>query len=519
MKCFFKSALSVTLIFLGFGQANSQNKIDFSNQLIFDKYSEIIFPDTIGEKNARKDIEFNVADSLLQSIEIKTVKPTAVNKIFAPWIFYGYRHISTPKYKMKVKEYFNLKNTSEPEIMEIEELVSVSPSSMGNDDNNIILPEDSISALPLSQIDNQLNLPINFPAELYVMDPDFIPEWLLKTVHSYKMQEDFVYNYMIDNPSTIQYAFWELPVPPTLYEEDMSFAGYLKRLKLPAIDKDEAIIPEEEIKKRHWLHKVGVLLQFSQAYVSSNWYQGGNDYLALLFNFNWNVDLNKVYHPNLLFQSALSYKVAMNSTPQDSYHKYSIAEDLLQYNLNTGIKAYKNWFYSLNLLFKTQLFNNFEQNSNIRTASFLSPGDLNLGLGMSYSHANKYNTFEITATISPLSYNLKTCISDKVNHEQFNISPWKKTKSEIGSNAEINMRWDICPNISYKTRLFLFSDYSYLLSDWENTFSFQINKFLSTQLYIHLRYDSSSHGDTSWKDFMMREILSFGISYNFSTAP
>ena len=142
-----------------------------------------------------------------------------------------------------------------------------------------------------------------------------------------------------------------------------------------------------------------------------------------------------------------------------------------------------------------------------------------MGIGMTYSYQNKYKTFQFNATISPLSYNLKTCISDYVDHEQFNISPNKKFKNEIGSNAEINMTWDITSNISYKTRMFLFSDYSYFLSDWENTFSFSINKFLSTQIYVHLRYDTSAESLTSWKKFMMREILSFGLSYTFSTKP
>lgn len=200
-------------------------------------------------------------------------------------------------------------------------------------------------------------------------------------------------------------------------------------------------------------------------------------------------------------------------------HKYTISEDILQYNLNTGIKAYKKWFYSFNLLFKTQLLNNYEENSDVRKAAFLSPGDLNMGLGMAYSTQNKKKTFQLTATISPLSYNLKTCISKYVDHNQFNISPLKKTKSEIGSNAELNMTWNITSNISYKTRLFLFTDYSYFLGDWENTFSFAINKFLSTQLYVHLRYDSSAESVAKWKKFMMREILSFGLSYTFNSKP
>lgn len=345
------------------------------------------------------------------------------------------------------------------------------------------------------------------------------PQWLRDAIYTQLSQENLLYSYMIDNPLKIEYAYWDLPLPPVLLEEDRSFKAFLKKQVLPVVDPAEAILPEIIVPKKHWLHKVGALLQFSQAYVSPNWYQGGNNYLSLLVGFNWNVTLNQVYHPNLLFQSDLQYKMAMSSNPKGYYHRYTIAEDNFQYNLNAGLKAAKNWYYSFNLQFKTQLLNNYEEDSEVRTAALLSPGDLNMGLGMSYNRKNSVNTFQFTLTISPLSYNLKTCISDKVNHETYSIPQDKKAKSEVGSNLDFTMDWIITPNISYKTRVFMFTNYKYYLGDWQNTFNFEINKFLSTQLFVHLRYDGSVESYGKWKKFMMREILSFGLSYTFSTKP
>ena len=209
--------------------------------------------------------------------------------------------------------------------------------------------------------------------QLSILSPDIVPKWLRDALTSYRIQEDFMYSTMVTDPSSIDYSYWDLPVPPRLLEDDVTFAGYIKRLNLPKVDPEKAVLPKEELQRRHWLHNVGSSLQFSQAYVSKNWYQGGNNHLALLFNFYWNVNLNQVYHPNLLFQSSLSYKLGLNSTPQDEVHSYSISEDVLQYNLNTGLKAFRKWFYSLNLQFKTQMLRNYEQNSMKRKASFLSP--------------------------------------------------------------------------------------------------------------------------------------------------
>lgn len=81
------------------------------------------------------------------------------------------------------------------------------------------------------------------------------------------------------------------------------------------------------------------------------------------------------------------------------------------------------------------------------------------------------------------------------------------------------MTWQVTHNINYRTRVFLFTDYDYFLADWENTVNFSINKFLSTQIYLHLRHDTSSDMSTSWKHFMMREVLSFGLTYTFSSKP
>lgn len=426
---------------------------------------------------------------ILDDIQVPDYYPQPVNKMAGPWVIFGYKYI--PKYHPNVPEM----PIAFPG-MEVMTDMTLSDS--------IILEEKIV------EIQENPN-GINFLAG----DP--IPAWLKNSMRFYRMQENVMYEMMVENPKNLEYSYWNLPVPPTLNPDDVSFIGVMKRFGKAEVDTEKAILPEEELEKIHWLHSVGGALQFSQAYVSKNWYQGGNNHLSLLFNFNWTVNLNQVYHPKLLFQSALTYKLGLNSSPQDQVHKYSISEDLLQYNLNAGWQAFKKWFYSLNMLFKTQILNNYQTNSTQLAASFLSPGDFNLGLGMAYSSQNKKKTFQFTATISPFSYNLKTCITNKIDHAQFNILPTRKTRSEFGSNGEFNMNWQICSNINYKSRIFLFTNYDYFLTDWENTFTFNINKFLSTQLYIHLRHDSSIAKDPDWKKLMMREILSFGLSYAWST--
>lgn len=331
----------------------------------------------------------------------------------------------------------------------------------------------------------------------------------------YSSALDTQYEYMMANPGEIDGAYWLLHKAPELLSADSTFYVMMDEHSGFRFKKPE--FPVYEMEKRHWLHVFNTGIQLSQAYLSPNWYQGGNNHLSFMFNFLWDVQLNQAYHPNTMFQNTVSYKLALNSNPKEQYHRYSISQDLFQWNMRTGFRAWKKWFYSLTTQFKTQFLNNYESDSDVRTASFLSSGDLNVGVGMTYSTTNKKKTFQLNISLAPLSYNLKMCIDSQVNPALFGIPEGKKTKSEIGSNGEMTINWKISDSISYRSRLFLFSDYKYFLSDFENTFDFSINRFLSTQIYFHLRYDSSTPLNPDWNHFMLKEILSFGFSYSFST--
>jgi hypothetical protein len=90
--------------------------------------------------------------------------------------------------------------------------------------------------------------------------------------------------------------------------------------------------------------------------------------------------------------------------------------------------------------------------------------------------------------------------------------------SQYGSSAELTFKAKIAWNIEYSTRMFIFTNYEYLQSDWENTLTFNINRFLSTKLFAHVRYQSDTpHIENSkWQKWQVKEILSIGFSYKFS---
>lgn len=454
-------------------------------------------------------------DDILASLP-DTRSELMFNQINAPWVFFGYRHL--PRVSA-----FDIRPFRYNAPIILGDSIPAAPNETYNPWNvpldSALMAEEQVIINEEEEEDPEEES--FFPYE----DPDIdlsifekLPDWLLNAIRAREMQADFMYRYMLRNPEAVDYAFWNLPAPVRLADEDTSLAAFIRNQNVPRPAEQEAQIVDMGQQRIYWLHKLQGSLQFSQAYLSPNWYQGGNNYLSLIINAYWNVQLNQVYHPNLLFESTLQYKLGLNSTPQDKYHDYSISEDLFQWNMKAGLKAFNHWFYSVTGQFKTQLLNSYGKDSEVRRASFLSPGDLTLGLGMTYNYANKKRTFKFNAAVSPISYNLKTCIDSQINPTSFGIDELKKSKSQIGSSADLTCDWTIVSNINYRSRLFLFTDYSYFLGDWENTFSFNINRFLSTQIYLHLRYDSQKGNHAkSWNHWMLKEILSFGFSYTFST--
>lgn len=344
-------------------------------------------------------------------------------------------------------------------------------------------------------------------------------QWLDDYDYSFKVLSNLRQNYIYANPTEVRYILTKLPEPPKSYKEmvdPITTNIVVDEIKVDTKDHPLEIAPDITYKK--WLHDFSASLQFSQAYISPNWYQGGNNNLNMIGQLLYHVKLNQKFYPKILFETTVQYKLALNSAPDDSIHSVNLTEDIFQVNSTFGLKAAKRWYYSANLMFKTQLFHSYPSNSRQLRSAFLSPGELNLGLGMTYNYESPKKNFTFGASLSPLSWNLKTCFNDKINPANYGIEEGHKSMNKFGSSAEINYMYKIAYNIVYNSRLFAFTDYERFQGDWEHTIDFNINRFLSTRFYVHMRYDSKTprpEDSNSWHKFQLKEIFSFGFTYHF----
>lgn len=339
--------------------------------------------------------------------------------------------------------------------------------------------------------------------------------WLSREVALNNRMESIKLCYIINNPDKVKYNLKTLPKAPKHFKSIID----PRKSKLTIINQGKDNVADEldelEVERINWIRSFDGAIQFSQAYVSPNWYQGGNNNLNMLINSEYNVKLNEAFYPHLLFETNFKYKLVMNSTPEDEIRSYNISDDIFQINSKFGLKAAKHWYYSVQAQLKTQLFNSYKPNSWDLKSSFMSPGELNVGLGMTYNFVNSKKTVTFDASVSPLSYNLITCISSRMDETSFGIKEGRKAINQYGSSGEGKLKWNISSNISLASRLFVFTNYEYIQGDLENTLAFTINRFLSTQINLHLRYDSSAQQieGSKWNKLQLKEILSFGFAY------
>jgi hypothetical protein len=118
---------------------------------------------------------------------------------------------------------------------------------------------------------------------------------------------------------------------------------------------------------------------------------------------------------------------------------------------------------------------------------------------------------------APFSYNFVYIMDDDiVNPSSFNVKPGHTSANLFGSEITANIDWKIKDNITYVTKFNYFTTYDKVIANWENTVNFQLNRYLSTKIFIHLRYDDGvTLTEENDSYFQLKEMLTFGLSYTW----
>lgn len=266
-------------------------------------------------------------------------------------------------------------------------------------------------------------------------------------------------------------------------------------------------------KPNFWTFGGDYYLQFLQNYVSSNWYKGGESNYSmvasaiLLANYN-----NK---QKVTFENKLELKLGFQTSRSDTLHNFKTTEDLIRYTGKLGLQAAKKWYYTLQLVAYTQFMRGYKSNDPLVYSDILSPLNINLSLGMSYKVDAFNGKLKGSIQMAPFAYNFRYVGREELA-TRYGLDEGEHTMNDFGSECTFDLTWQMSELIKWKTRLYGFTSYHRTEVEWENTISFQFNKYISSNIFIYPRFDdAASKKDDSRGYFQLKEYASLGFSFSF----
>lgn len=272
-----------------------------------------------------------------------------------------------------------------------------------------------------------------------------------------------------------------------------------------------------EVERKYWIPNFESSIQFSQNYISDNWYKGGNSNLNLSMRtyFSLLYSKDKVQWLNEL-ESKLGLYTADGSIGGP---RYRISEDILRLHSNYGIKINNRWSYTLDGELRTQLFNTYNTAYTTLQAAPLAPLRTNIGIGLKYSYSTKSRVrygrkFALSLNLAPFSHNWRWSSREDIDLARHGLKPDELSIHTFGSTFRGQMQWDFNMDVSWTSRIYFNTAYKSTEAEWENTLTMRISRYFSTRINVHLRFDDAVKPSDGWNRYLqINEVLSFGFNY------
>ncbi len=251
-------------------------------------------------------------------------------------------------------------------------------------------------------------------------------------------------------------------------------------------------------------------MQFLQNYVSSNWYKGGQSNYSVLGSLT--VEANYNNKQKVRFDNKLELKLGLQTTRGDSLHSTKTSEDLIRYTGKLGLQARHHWYYTLQTIAQTQFMRSYKSNDPKVYSDFFSPFTLNVSLGMDYNVNWLKERLTGSIHLAPFAYNFKYV--DRLSlATRYGLDEGKHQLHDYGSEINIDLTYKFATNMKWRSRLYFYTTYKRTEMEWENNVVLQINRFLSTNIFVYPRFDDGAEKDDHHGYWQFKEYCSFGFTF------
>ena len=284
--------------------------------------------------------------------------------------------------------------------------------------------------------------------------------------------------------------------------------------KVPETPVEPTTVPVEVMIKRpnFWTFNGDYALQFLQNYVSGNWYRGGESNYSALASLVMQANYNN--KQKLKWENRLELKYGLQSSRSDSLHSFKSTEDLIRLTSKLGLQATKRWYYTVQFIGNTQFSRSYRSNDPKVYSAFVAPLNINLSIGMDYSVDWMNHRLKGNFHLAPLAYNMKYTRMLELTR-RLGIKDGNHFLHDFGSEFTVDLEWKMMESLTWRTRLYGYSTYKRTELEWENTFTFRFNRYISSRVFIYPRFDDGVRRDDHYAFWQLKEFASIGFQYSF----
>ncbi|MCO6564839.1 MAG: DUF3078 domain-containing protein [Apibacter sp.] len=245
----------------------------------------------------------------------------------------------------------------------------------------------------------------------------------------------------------------------------------------------------------------------------SNWIAGGTNSFGGSARIKYSLDYKKGKN---IFKNKITIGYGQVNNKNDKMRK---TDDILLLESMYGRSISKNWYASVDLSFKTQMFNGYDYTAHPdytpqdRISSFMSPGYLTLGVGFEYKPDGNFQLSLLPIT-SKNTFVLDKKLQKKDNYGLKHDGDYMFM--ELGAMVTGKYKVEIMKNVVWDNVLSLFTNY---LSHTErvdvnfgSVIDMKVNNHISTKLTFDLIYDHDQIDKVQ-----TRQTFGIGLSYGFNS--